>query len=348
MTVTHFCSFLGHLNRNKARHFRAEVVAGNRMQINSDDTKEFNGVHGESSREAVNGSPGLDEYGYHLHRGETAFSALLRKSRKKGSVSYKMYSRPHGFAVIIANEHFNKDSDNPGSVQLEERPHVKTEVECLRGVFQRLGYLVCVYLDLTSEQLINKSELYCRKDHKAYDSFICCILSRGTSTHVYGSDGIAISLQEFIANFNGRRAPSLSYKPKIFFTETYKGPTVSASNTLVRTETIQVSFAGYCLNPDNPCEITMNAECRDSGAILPDDFDYLLANCTYKGKVDPEIRSLFMMMLADRLDGWSPYTHIETILDRLKRDLKRQKMEGCRVNVSVESTLRKSLSWTNS
>ncbi|XP_077997339.1 caspase-8-like [Glandiceps talaboti] len=311
------------------------------MQNNFNGAKEYH-TNGESN----GGTPGEPGDGLGVVRskrkaGESIFSAYLRRYESNSLVSrYSMQSSTHGFAVIIANEHFNS-SGNDGSVQLKDRPNVKAQVDHLRDVFRRLGYIVCVYPDLTAEQLMSKSDIYCSKDHRQYDAFICCILSRGTPSHVYGSDGIAVSLQEFVGNFNGRRSPSLGNKPKLFFTETYSGPKVVAENVLARNEKIQVTFSGYCMN--SLCEVSLGEELQDAETILPNDFDFFIANCTYKGKLDPPVQTNFIMTLADRLDSWSHDHNVVNLLEHVKHSLKHRRVEGCRMSLTVESTLRKSL-----
>ncbi|XP_006822440.1 caspase-8-like [Saccoglossus kowalevskii] len=285
-------------------------------------------------------------YDYNNAKGSTELDSagmdrtvLTSRGGRSDSPQYAMNRSLRGLAVIIANVHFNKDPDNPSSVQLKDLPNVKYEADQLYSLFTALGYIVCIYPDVTSEQLIQKSETYSRKNHSAYDSFICCIMSRGTAAHVYGSDGIAVSLQEFIDNFTGCRSPTLHNKPKLFFIECFPGHKVRSEHVLNHREWIHIAFTGYSLN--SSCEVKLSRQ-LDTDSLQTDDPDFLLANCTYAGKTAPVNESTYMLHLCDDIKRRSRDTHdVLKIINDLHMELCHYGDSRSKICLSLKSTLKK-------
>ncbi|XP_070571274.1 caspase-3-like [Ptychodera flava] len=219
----------------------------------------------------------------------TAAQSFRTETKEPEVERYETTSKPHGLVVIVAIENFNRDKDCPHSLQLANRPGTQDEVAYLRRAFESLGYIVLVYPDLTAAKLKLKTGLFSDKDHTHYDSFVCCILSRGTRTHIYGSDGVPIKLYELISDFNGRRCPSLGGKPKLFFVESHPAPKANVDVQFaekVYGEKFNVQFAGYNLNLN--CELS-GGEQVATVETRPTDVDFLIAACTwkYRGKIPP-------------------------------------------------------------
>ena len=121
---------------------------------------------------------------------------------------YGMSKRPHGICLIINNEKFEKQSERKGS-NIDEYNLVLT--------FRHLGYIVEVHRDckvLKMQEIIEKIR---KENHSSYDSFVCCILSYGNTSHVYGSDSTSVVLDDITSRFNGKNCKSLAGKPKLFF-----------------------------------------------------------------------------------------------------------------------------------
>ena len=117
---------------------------------------------------------------------------------------------PHGVAVVINNEVFiDKQKRGREGTQVDEKNLVQ--------VLRRLGYVVEVYRDCNAQKIVDILEENRQRDHWSYDSFICCILSHGKLGHIYGSDSVAIPLDEVTARLNGDNCKSLAKKPKMFF-----------------------------------------------------------------------------------------------------------------------------------
>jgi hypothetical protein len=125
-----------------------------------------------------------------------------------------MSSWPHGLAVIINNERFQRQRDREGT-EIDEKNLVQ--------VLRYLGYSVDVYQNCDAQSILNIMDDYRTRDHWNSDSFICCILSHGRMGQIYGSDSLMVSLDDITNKLNGDNCKSLASKPKMFFLQACRG-----------------------------------------------------------------------------------------------------------------------------
>ena len=85
-----------------------------------------------------------------------------------------------------------------------------------------------VHRNCEAIEIIEIFEEIRQRDHSNYDSFVCCILSHGTSGHVYGSDSVLVRLDDITSQLNGERCQSLSTRPKLFFLQACRGKQVDS------------------------------------------------------------------------------------------------------------------------
>ena len=96
-------------------------------------------------------------------------------------------------------------------------------LEKLEKTFGDLNFIVQVESNLTDEQMVTCLKNISMRDHSAYDCFICCILSHGTSGTVYGSNGRTIPIKDLTFHVKAANCRSLRNKPKIFFIQACQG-----------------------------------------------------------------------------------------------------------------------------
>ena len=93
----------------------------------------------------------------------------------------------------------------------------------LKKLLNRIGYYVYVAQNCTCSQFDKIFKM--RRDeynkHTEYDSFICCIISKGTGRNGVDSSGKECSLSDFTSQFSDTQCPSLEGKPCIFLVHTY-------------------------------------------------------------------------------------------------------------------------------
>jgi len=145
-----------------------------------------------------------------------SFGNVVPQDGERRSVAgvYLMSSWPHGVAVIINNERFQKQKDREGT-HIDEKNLIQT--------LRYLGYIVEVYRNCTARNILDIMEEYRLKDHSSYDSFICCILSHGKQGQIFGSDSFLVPLDDITRKLDGDKCPTLASKPKMFFLQACRG-----------------------------------------------------------------------------------------------------------------------------
>ena len=98
--------------------------------------------------------------------------------------------------------------------------------EALEKTFDAYGFVVERYDDVKGTEMIHIIEDTARKNHSAYDCFVCCILSHGNLGLVCGSDGVAVEIKDLTAAVKPARCPSLTGKPKIFIMQACQGSNI--------------------------------------------------------------------------------------------------------------------------
>lgn len=163
-----------------------------------------------------------------------------------------MASWPHGVAVIINNETFQKQRDREGT-QIDEKNLVQ--------ILRYLGYRVDVYQNCNAQNILDIMEEYRMQDHWSYDSFICCILSHGKMGQIYGSDSLMVPLDDIANKLNGDNCKSLASKPKMFFMQACrgtmkdKGVNVEADDDAMEDEQRVLSPSGVRVMTDDDSKI---------------------------------------------------------------------------------------------
>ena len=128
---------------------------------------------------------------------------------------YPMNKTPHGIAVIINNFKFHTSPYRRGS-QVDE--------DNLRVTWEYLQYDVLILRNLTASELTRQLMEIALKSHEKYDSFVCCILSHGSSDDgVYGVDSKTVKIIDIACLFKAHFCPTLAGKPKLFFIQSERG-----------------------------------------------------------------------------------------------------------------------------
>ncbi|KAI7794875.1 CASP8 and FADD-like apoptosis regulator a isoform X2 [Triplophysa rosa] len=117
--------------------------------------------------------------------------------------------------------------------------------ELLNQTFKRLGFAVIFHSNLCLKETQKVLEDLARHKHlQGVSSFICCLISRGTDTHLLANDShcSGIRLEDLKHIFNPVQCPSLRGKPKLFFTQIYQTTVVQE----------RASMYDECLETDGP------------------------------------------------------------------------------------------------
>lgn len=120
---------------------------------------------------------------------------------------YKFNTNPRGVCVII--------------------DCVGNDGDMLEDTFKALHFKVLHYKLLSvNETLQALRGIFKKGENPEGDGFVCCIISRGTSNHLLGTDsyGVGLRLDTIRRLFTADACPILVGKPKLFFIQRYSVP----------------------------------------------------------------------------------------------------------------------------
>ncbi len=134
---------------------------------------------------------------------------------------YDMSNKKHGVCLIINNENFE--------VGLGKRAGTERDEYNLIQTWQYLGYHVEVRRDLTFGDIQDifmdiDAFLYSAEKNSpdlANDSFVCCVLSHGDKTVIYGTDIEPVTIECMEAGLGASK--KLRGRPKMFFIQACQG-----------------------------------------------------------------------------------------------------------------------------
>lgn len=138
---------------------------------------------------------------------------------------YKMTSRPRGPCLIINNIDFDSDifPQRKGS-----------DIDAMRfdDVFKQLGFTTFLHRNQTADQmksLCKEIASHCEKKHNA---LFVILLSHGSETGIYGTDGIEVDLHDIITFFDNKHCKAMVGKPKVFVIQACRGRQVDYGDCL--------------------------------------------------------------------------------------------------------------------
>ena len=132
---------------------------------------------------------------------------------------YRLDRNPHGICVIINNHMFHHPTD-PDQAH-NNRGGAEVDQKNLQLTFQYLRYKVEIYENLTHTKMMEVMLSLSQRNHADYDSFICCIMTKGEQNSVYGADSIPVSLLDLTGVM--KMCMTLINKPKMFFIQACRG-----------------------------------------------------------------------------------------------------------------------------
>ncbi|KAK1165556.1 caspase-8-like [Acipenser oxyrinchus oxyrinchus] len=186
---------------------------------------------------------------------------------------YKMTTKPRGYCVIINNKNFERARLKFPSRPLKDRKGTDIDAEYLTKVFKWLHFEVMQYNDQTAEEIHSTMERYRKQDHSSRDCFVCCILSHGLKGAIEGTDGCSVPIRDITSYFTGKRCPSLTKKPKVFFIQACQGQKIQMAVK------IHADGEGPASQPETEPEPE-----ADAGPVqvdtIPNDSDFLLGMAT--------------------------------------------------------------------
>lgn len=139
--------------------------------------------------------------------------------------------------------------------------------DLLEQTFKALHFHVVIHKWLSGCQILTTlNETLRQREYTQGDVFACCIISRGTSTHLLGTDSWSTGLHvdSVRHQFTANKCPALAGKPKLLFLQKYSVAEFQVpSGRDHRDEDLET---------DGFCGATM-------GGLIPEDADIFLSHC---------------------------------------------------------------------
>ncbi|XP_059784437.1 caspase-10 isoform X1 [Balaenoptera ricei] len=227
---------------------------------------------------------------------------LTSETSTKETAVYRMDRKHRGLCVVVNNHSFTS---------LSERPGTNKDAECLKHVFQWLGFSVHIYVNVTKghlEEVLQQFQTH--PGHADGDCFVFCVLTHGKFGAVYSSDGELIPIRQIMSHFTAQQCPALAHKPKLFFIQACQGEEIQPS----------VSIEADAVNPEH-----VPPSLQDS---VPVEADFLLGLATVPGYVSfrhMEEGSWYIQSLYNHLKDLVPRQEdILSILTAVNDDVSRQ------------------------
>lgn len=133
--------------------------------------------------------------------------------------NYKMSSKNRGICLIINNIEFEMDI-------LAKRKGSDMDAYRFKKIFHQLGFQVESKRNLTSDKMKKLFKQISARCLSKHDSLIVILLSHGTESGIYGTDGLEVDLNDILREFDNKRCRALIGKPKVFIIQACRGQIV--------------------------------------------------------------------------------------------------------------------------
>ncbi|XP_044072301.1 CASP8 and FADD-like apoptosis regulator isoform X1 [Siniperca chuatsi] len=229
---------------------------------------------------------------------------------------YKFNTNPRGVCVII--------------------DCVGNDGDMLEQTFKALHFNVFLYKWLSVGDIFSALEWILRqRENREGDGFVCCIISRGMSNHVLGTDsyGAGLSLNSVRSLVTAEACPMLAGKPKLFFIQRYSVPEFQPCARMHhRDEDLETDGFDGLLR----CE------------IIPTDADVFWSHCwTDECQLEQgHHRSIYLKALTDALHkGQRRKTHLVAVHTEVNGAIfeHNKRNPGANYHIDLKHTLRKDL-----
>ncbi|XP_070570552.1 caspase-8-like isoform X2 [Ptychodera flava] len=309
--------------RNDLRQPQGE---GDSMPLTEQSGQEKPPDHGSLPLQQPEENMSQDEFEEHRRAVMARMERLYIEQEKIEMPSYRMSTSPLGLCIIINNENFYVNRDDPLSRRLDNRTGTAVDRDNLFYVFRKLDFDLEVKNDLTAFGMIRWLQDIGRQTHSHYSCFVCCILSHGSKGSVYGADGVPVDVADLTRCVKGSVCPTLNGKPKLFFMQACQGRTAQRGATQLETD----------------------SENEQPADTIPNEADFLLGYATVPGFVSYRSKSQgswYITKLVECIDTYHDRYDLLSIMVKVNEEVSKaiaKTQEGARKQVPAPLvTLRK-------
>ncbi|XP_075964837.1 CASP8 and FADD-like apoptosis regulator [Anarhichas minor] len=213
---------------------------------------------------------------------------------------------------------------------------VGNDGDMLEQTFKALHFNVVLHKWLcVADTLSVLRGIFGQRENLECDGFVCCIISRGTASHLLGTDAYAagLHLNDVRRLFNADECRMLAGKPKLFFIQRYSVPEIPPrARTEHRDEDLETDGC------DGP------SKC----AFIPTDADVFWSHCwTDERQLEQgHHRSIYLKALTDTLrKGQRRKTHLVDVHTEVNGAIfeHNNRNPGAHYHIDLKHTLRKEL-----
>ncbi|XP_038065592.1 caspase-7-like isoform X2 [Patiria miniata] len=130
--------------------------------------------------------------------------------------TYDMSHASRGKVLIVNNVNFAP------ATNMSKRAGSEKDADELADALRLLGFGTERYKDLTCSELERVFQNVSAQDHSDCDCFMFCIMTHGSNSVIYCTDGV-LYLEDLMQELKGDRCKTLAGKPKVFFIQACRG-----------------------------------------------------------------------------------------------------------------------------
>lgn len=127
-----------------------------------------------------------------------------------------MQSVQRGICLIVNNVLFDLD-------MFPQRKGSDMDAYRFKEIFKQLGFAVESKRNLTAEKMKAVFKQVAARCTAKYDALVVILLSHGTESGIYGTDGLEVDLNDILSYFDNKKCKQMLGKPKVFIVQACRG-----------------------------------------------------------------------------------------------------------------------------
>lgn len=129
---------------------------------------------------------------------------------------YKMSSSKRGICLIVNNILFDLE-------MFPKRKGSDMDAFRFKEIFKQLGFCVESKRNLTAEKMKAAFKQVAARCITKHDCLVVILLSHGTESGIYGTDGLEVDMNDILTYFDNKRCKQMMGKPKVFIVQACRG-----------------------------------------------------------------------------------------------------------------------------
>lgn len=127
-----------------------------------------------------------------------------------------MQSDQRGICLIVNNVNFDLE-------MFPQRKGSDMDAFRFKEIFKQLGFTIESKRNLTAEKMKAVFKQVAARCTTKYDALVVILLSHGTESGIYGTDGLEVDLNDILSYFDNKKCKQMLGKPKVFIVQACRG-----------------------------------------------------------------------------------------------------------------------------